>query len=162
MEAVKNNKNNGNLIFLGGFLLLLMAIIIGPPISVMMFVVAAIMIFVGGRIKRKAAPPAKPLSQKSAKSKILAGIPAVIMIAASLFTEKLSALLGGLGLMLLAYSIVGLVEVFIDNKFPTAKSSWETMQGWKKLLISIVVIALALMLVFYLMPIVAKLIYGKI
>lgn len=159
MEVVAN-RNSGRAIFWSGIVLLVLAVIIGPPISVILFVVAAIMIFAGGRIKRKSEPKAKPLSQKSPKSKMLAAMPAIILIALSLIIEKYSALLAGFGLMLLAYSITGVVEIYIDSRFPSAKSSWESLQGWKKFLISIAVITAAFLLVIALMPIVAKLIYG--
>lgn len=159
MEAVENNKNLGKPIFIAGFLLLLASIIFGPPTSFVMFPVAAIMILVGGRMKKKIAPPSKPLSQKSAKSKILAGIPAIALIYFSMVIEKYQALIGGAGLILLAYSFAGFVEAYLEKTHSNAKSGWDDMSSLKKFLISIFVIAIALIVFISLIPYGAKFVY---
>jgi hypothetical protein len=148
-------KNNGKKIALIGFGLLILAVIIGPPLSIALFLVAAVMIIVGGRKHKKSKAKAIPLSQKSPKTKILAAIPAVILLVLSFVFDRYSGLLFGTAIFLFAYSIAGIIEIYIDKKFPNAKSGWESMPSWKKAIISIFVIFFAIVLASMLIPILA-------
>lgn len=148
-------KNNGKKIALTGFGLLILAVILGPPVSIVIFLVAAVMIIAGGRKHKKFKAKATPLSQKSAKSKILTVVPAAIILVIALIFDRYSGLLVGVAICLFAYSIAGVIEIYIDKKFPNAKSRWESMRSWKKLIISILVIAFAMAIALILIPILA-------
>jgi hypothetical protein len=41
---------------------------------------------------------------------------------------------------LVAYGLVGGLEILIDKRYPTLKPGWDAMAAWKKILISTVVI----------------------
>lgn len=151
----KNGRNNGKKIALTGFGLLILAVILGPPVSIVIFLVAALMIIAGGRKHKKFKAKATPLSQKSAKSKILTVVPAAIILVIALIFDRYSGLLVGVAICLFAYSIAGVIEIYIDKKFPNAKSRWESMRSWKKLIISILVIAFAMAIALILIPILA-------
>lgn len=132
MEIEVNNTKIANLVLILGIILIIAAFIFGPPASFAVFPAGGIMAIVGSRMRKRIEPlHPLPLSQKSAKNKIVAGLPAILLIILSLFLPSYKPLVGGLGLFLLAYSFVGLVELFIDRKFPDLKNTWENLQGWK-------------------------------
>lgn len=136
----------GNSVFFIGLILLTLAAIVGMPLAVPIGVVAVLLIAVGWWMWGKKNPTHAeevPLSQKPAKTKLIAGIPAIACIALSIAFPQFSKPLITAGWFLLAYAIAGLVEMQIDRSFPNAKEGWEALAGWKKFLISAAVIALA-------------------
>lgn len=60
----------------------------------------------------------------------------------------------------LAYAIVGVVELWLDRKFPSVKTHWDKQATWLKILISAIVIVTAFLLCAMAVPFVASLIYG--
>ena len=62
----------------------------------------------------------------------------------------------GLSYLLLAYVIVGVLELIFGQSLRTAGKNWDKLAGWKKFLISIFVIACALGAAVMLIPIVAN------
>jgi hypothetical protein len=151
----KNGRNDGKKIALTGYCLLILAVILGPPISIVIFVVAAVMIIGGSRKHKKFKAKAIPLSQKSAKSKLLTVVPAAIILVIALIFDRYSGLLLGVAICLFAYSVAGIIEIYIDKKLPYAKARWESMHSLKKLIISILVIAFTIVIVSILIPILA-------
>jgi hypothetical protein len=99
------------------------------------------------------------LSQQPAKVKILAGLPAIALIATSFFVETQSVLTSATGLFLFAYALIGLIELKLDKSYPDAKHAWQKLSGWKKLAISVVTIVAATAIFIALIPFVSKLIY---
>ena len=96
------------------------------------------------------------LSQSSGKKKVLVGLPvslicgflALVGIAPGI-TKMLSVILAG-------YAIVGLIEIIGGNALALSAKKWDMMSGWKKFIISIMVILIAIIGFITVMPIVAK------
>lgn len=156
-------KRIGNTIFFIGLIFLALAGIVGHPLCIPIGIASILLLILGGWLLSKPGsntkPEKLPLSQKPPVYKLLAAIPAVLLIAYSQLFEVEAGFAGNVGLFLLAYASVGVVEIQLDKRMPNAKGKWDSMAGWKKLLISMVIIVFALTLFLSLMPLVAKLIY---
>jgi hypothetical protein len=153
----------GNSIFFIGLILLTLAAIVGLPAAVPIGILAACLICLGAWMwsrKPKATARRLPLSQQRPENKILAGIPAIFLFGLAAFVQTGRSLTFGLGLILLAYAAVGLIEKVLGGRLAGAKSKWEDLSGWMQFLISVIVIVSALFFFVAMMPWVAKLIYG--
>ncbi|MDG9671802.1 hypothetical protein ONV78_28965 [Hahella sp. CR1] len=148
-------------VLIAGWVLVIAALILGPPVSIPLFIIGGVMVVVGGNLKRRSLPPPVPLSQLPGKAKVIfAGIPTIFILSVSVFTGFENALIHGVGLFLLAYAIVGLVELKFGPFLATWATRWDSMASWKKGLISLVVIIGSLVAVVLMMPLVAKVLYG--
>ncbi|UPW17503.1 hypothetical protein M0C34_14835 [Agarivorans sp. TSD2052] len=143
-----------------GWVLVITALIVGPPASIPLFIIGGVMVVVGGNLKRRALPPPVPLSQKPAKTKVIsAGIPAILILSVSAFTGMENALIYGIGLLLLAYAIIGVVELKFGTFITPMAAKWDSMASWKKALISVAVIIGSLVAAVALMPLAAQILY---
>lgn len=99
---------------------------------------------------------AKPLSQSSPKKKLYIGIPT---IAISLVIYNLGIvpnIAKFIAIAMCAYVIVGLIELALGDSLVSAAKSWDNLAGWKKFLISLLVIIVALVVFISLIPVFAK------
>ena len=153
----------GNSIFFIGMILLVPAAMAGMPLMLPIGSLALLLMVLGGWLWLKYAEKSvnnnQSLSRQPAKYKVFVGVPALILIFASLFTEQQNALISGTGMFLLAYAIVGLIELLIDKRAPNAKQSWESISSWGRFFISTFVIVLALVVFIGAIPYMAKIIY---
>lgn len=153
----------GNRIFFLGLILLVLAVIVGMPAGLVIAAVSVLMMALGGwmwsKPKPQGSPENIPLSQQSAKNKIMAGVPAILIIVGSLFIEKEKATIRMVSLFLFAYALAGVIELILDKSYPNAKDQWGRLAGWKKFIISLIIIIASLIFFLSLIPFVAKLMY---
>lgn len=97
-----------------------------------------------------------PLSQAPGIDKLMIGVPAAILCGALAhlgyfvgFTRMFAVIAG-------AYALVGAIEVLGGESLAASAKKWDRLPGWKKFLISIVVILAFFVLVIVLIPIVIK------
>ena len=159
----------GNSIFFIGLVLLVTAAIVwdasdgeASPIALAIALVGLLLMGVGGWMWNKPDPNADPnrpipLSQQSAKAKMLAAIPGAIAVYVFGLPGNEDIVARTIGYALLAYAMAGAVEAVIDRKFPNAKAKWDGLATWKKLSISTVVIVASFFLFAYAMMGIARL-----
>jgi hypothetical protein len=85
----------------------------------------------------------KPLSQASAKKKILVALPLALLFGglfAAGIAPQISMMLCAL---LSAYAIVGILELILGGSLRTAASRWDRLPGWQQGFISVFVICAA-------------------
>lgn len=167
MNKNVENPNKGKNALYIGWGLVVMALIIGPPLSVFLFLIGGPMVIVGARIRRSILPKGVPLSQQPAKSKIIyGGAGAILFFTVSylapylLNTESAPVTItNGLGLFLLAYAVVGVIELKFNKTLSPLSEKWMNQASWKKFIISFVVIIVSIVLAISIMPFIAKVIY---
>ena len=161
MNEIVENQPKWKKILFAGWCLVIAALIIGPPVSIPLFLIGGPMVISGGSLKRRALPPAVPLSQQPAKVKIFyAGIPAILILSLSAFAGLDNPFINALGLFLLAYAVIGLLELKFSSSFTNLSTVWEALAPWKKGLISLVVIVATVVASISIMPWAAKLMYA--
>ena len=139
----------GNSVFFVGLILLVFAAIVWDaadrqanwPVIAIGSVALACM-GIGGWLWNHPSPndSRSTLSQSPPKYKMLAGAAGLVM--------WIALHLGGsddikgtfVAMTLVAYGVVGGLELLMDEHFPTLKSNWDAMGAWKKISISTVVI----------------------
>ena len=97
-----------------------------------------------------------PLSQASGMKKLLVAVPSASVITFLAATGVAISFTKMLAVILWAYAVVGLIELLTGGKLTTLSATWDEMAGWKKFIISTLVIGFSLVLFLSLMPIVAK------
>lgn len=140
----------GNSIFFIGLTLLALAAIVysmsegnAGTISAIIGGASLLLMVIGGWLWNK--PDHKQvdsLSRQTPRLKLLALIPGLLLVC--LPVSSTGRELQFLGFALLAVAFVGALELLLDRKWPSAKDSWERLAAWKKIGISMVVIAAAL------------------
>lgn len=99
-----------------------------------------------------------PLSQAGGTKKLLVAVPGAAIAIGLFFLGIAPAFTKMLAVMFVAYAAVGLVEVVLGESLLAAGRRWDEMPGWKKFLVSLVVIVGSLAVAFAVMPLVAELI----
>lgn len=97
-----------------------------------------------------------PLSQAPGKKKLLVALPgaaAAVVLWQIGIAENVTRFLA---LALCAYAAVGLLEIVFGESLANAARSWDQLAGWKRFLISVVVIIGALVLFISLIPVVTQ------
>ncbi|MCP4272434.1 MAG: hypothetical protein GY781_10770 [Gammaproteobacteria bacterium] len=159
-EAVEKG-NKGKVILISGCLLFVCAVVVGPPIGVLLGLPGLILVLVGLRKHRSTLPKKIPLSQQSPKAKIyLAGPASIGLLIASQFSIHQRELTFGIGLFLLAYALIGVIELKFGEIINPLSVKWNEMASWKKFIISFAVIVTTLVAVIATMPIIARAIYA--
>lgn len=97
-----------------------------------------------------------PLSQSSGKKKIFVGVPVSLICGFLAFIGVLPGITKMLSIVLAGYAIVGIIEVIGGNALALSAKKWDMMPSWKKLIISITVVLIAVIGFIAVMPIVAK------
>lgn len=98
-----------------------------------------------------------PLSQAGGAKKLYVALPGAALSIALFYLGIAPALTKMLAVIFVAYALVGLVEVALGESLLSAGKKWDEMPGWKKFLISLVVIVGSLAVVFSVIPLVAGL-----
>ena len=96
------------------------------------------------------------LSQSSGKKKLFVGLPASIICAVLAYLGIFSGITKMLSIVLGGYAIVGLIEIIGGAALASAAKKWESMPGWKKFIISISIILIALAGFIAIMPFIAN------
>jgi hypothetical protein len=85
-----------------------------------------------------------PLSQAPGSKKLLTGVPGIAVCSVLAAMGIAQGITTFLAVALGAYALVGLIEVLGGETIASAARNWDCQPGWKKFLISLVVIVLAL------------------
>ena len=96
-----------------------------------------------------------PLSQAPAARKLYVALPGAIVAIGLYFLNIAPAFTKMLAVFFVAYAIVGVVEIALGESLVSAARKWDAMPGWKKFLISVVVIICAMAAAFAVIPLVA-------
>jgi len=96
------------------------------------------------------------LSQSSGKKKIFVGVPVSLICGFLAFLGVLPGITKMLSIVLAGYAIVGIIEVIGGNALALSAKKWDMMPSWKKFIISITVILIAVVGFIAVLPIVAK------
>lgn len=97
-----------------------------------------------------------PLSRAPAKRKILIGFIAGLVNLYFASGNEEAKFMFMAGAFLIGYGIVGCLELLLGESLVNASKKWDELKPWKKFIISLVVIILALIVFISLIPIVAK------
>ena len=108
-------------------------------------VIAVACMAVGGWLWNHPSPGTSEdaLSRQPPKHKILAGVAGVFLWLAISVGESNHIETQFLAMALVAYGLVGALELVIDRHYPTLKTDWDAMGAWKKILISTAVIVVS-------------------
>lgn len=85
-----------------------------------------------------------PLSQAPGKQKLLVAIPGAMAFSVAAYLGIFKDITRFLSLALWAYAIVGLLEVIFGESLASAARRWDSLAGWKKFLLSLLVIVVAI------------------
>jgi len=98
-----------------------------------------------------------PLSQAGGTKKLLVAVPGAAIAIGLFFLGVAPAVTKMLAVAFVAYAAVGLLEVALGESLIAASRRWDEMPGWKKFVISLVVIVGSLAVAFSVMPLAAEL-----
>lgn len=101
-----------------------------------------------------------PLSQAPGKTKLRVAIPGALVATSFWSLDVFSGIAKTFAIGLLAYAIVGFVEILFGESLVGAARKWDQLAGWKKLLMSLVLVLCTLALFMALMPLLAQWLYG--
>lgn len=96
-----------------------------------------------------------PLSQAPGLKKILIGVPAALILAGLTYMGWGFRISGMLSIILGAYAIVGVVEIIGGESLVNLGKKWDALAGWKKFVISVLVIVTFFTALMLIMPTVA-------
>lgn len=99
-----------------------------------------------------------PLSQAPGRKKIVVAIPGALIFAILCMNGIFEPITKFLALALCAYAFVGGLEILFGESLASSAKKWDSLAGWKKFLISLLVILIALVGFLSLMPVLAPLI----
>jgi len=129
----------------------------GYPLCMPIGILAFLFLVIGGWMwnqpDKSKKPHQLPLSQQPAKNKIYAGLPGIVLFIFSLFMEtgQYQLELKMLSLFLIAYALVGLIELNLGGSISRAEEKWEKFSAWKKIIFSTFVIVTAIIIAINLM-----------
>lgn len=84
-----------------------------------------------------------PLSRASGKNKLLVGITTSVICGVLAYFEILPGITRMLSIIMGAYALVGLIEVVGGESLVSLAKRWDSLPGWKKFILSVIVIIIA-------------------
>jgi hypothetical protein len=99
-----------------------------------------------------------PLSQAGGRKKLLVAAPSAAIATGLCILGIAPAFTKMLAVILAAYAAVGVAELALGESLLGASKRWDAMPGWKKFVISLVVIIGSMAIAFSVMPLIAELV----
>jgi hypothetical protein len=139
----------GNSVFFIGLILLVLAVVVWEATDEyangLVFAIGSIALAcmgLGAWLWNRPSPGGSQstLSRSSPKHKLLAGVAGLGLWLALLLGGSNDIKAKFVAMALVAYGLVGGLEILIDKRYPTLKPGWDAMGAWKKILISTAVI----------------------
>lgn len=99
---------------------------------------------------------AQPLSQRPAKQKIILGLLGVVTAGTLTLLGIFKDITYMLTIILLAYLFVGVIELLGGQSLSKMAANWDQLPGWKKFVISTLVIVGFFMAIIFILPLLIK------
>ena len=102
----------------------------------------------------------KTLSQASAEKKLLICVPVCVVSGVLAYLEVFTGITRMLAIIMAAYAIVGVIELFGGNNIMAMGKDWDALPAWKKFIYSLLVIIAAMLFFAAIAPVIIKLFYN--